>query len=72
MLLISSAFHIPRSLGCFRKVGMEVEGYGVDYYTGDKSFGFNDVLPSVNAISLWSLLIHELVGYESYKLMNYL
>ncbi|WP_276348692.1 YdcF family protein [Daejeonella sp. JGW-45] len=68
-LLITSAFHIPRSLGCFRKVGLKVDGYGVDYYTRDRSF---NLIPSVNALHLWTVLIHELVGYGTYKAVGYL
>ena len=32
-LLVTSAFHMPRSLGCFRKVGMNVIPWPVDYRT---------------------------------------
>ncbi|MEJ7692832.1 YdcF family protein [Daejeonella sp.] len=71
-LLITSAFHIPRSLGCFRKVGMDVEGYGVDYYTGDRSVDFDSLVPDGNAMHIWEILIHELAGYGIYKLMGYL
>ncbi|SEP70793.1 Uncharacterized SAM-binding protein YcdF, DUF218 family [Faunimonas pinastri] len=37
-LLVTSAFHMPRSLGCFRKVGWAVIPYPVDFRTpGDHS-----------------------------------
>ncbi len=72
MLLITSAFHIPRSLGCFRKVGMKVDGYGVDYYTKNRFFDFGDLVPNGYAIHLWGVLIHEMVGYGAYKVMGYL
>lgn len=32
-LLVTSAFHMPRSVGIFRKVGFPVEAYPVDYRT---------------------------------------
>jgi len=32
-LLITSAYHMPRAVGCFRKVGFEVEPYPVDWRT---------------------------------------
>ena len=70
-LLITSAFHMPRSLGCFRKAGMAVDGYGVDYYTADRSFDFGDVVPDPHAMNLWGVLIHELAGYGVYKIMGY-
>ena len=35
-LLITSAFHMPRSVGLFRKAGFAVEPYPVDWRTGDR------------------------------------
>ena len=32
-LLVTSAYHMPRSMGVFRKVGFEVEAYPVDFRT---------------------------------------
>jgi len=32
-LLVTSAFHMPRAMGCFRKAGFEVEAYPVDWRT---------------------------------------
>jgi len=32
-LLVTSAYHMPRSIGVFRKVGFEVEAYPVDFRT---------------------------------------
>ncbi|MCP4937393.1 MAG: YdcF family protein [bacterium] len=32
-LLVTSAFHMPRSLGCFRNVGMKIIPWPVDYRT---------------------------------------
>ncbi len=33
-LLVTSAWHMPRAVGVFRKVGFEVTAYPVDYRTG--------------------------------------
>ena len=32
-LLVTSAQHMPRAIGCFRKVGFPVEAYPVDWHT---------------------------------------
>jgi uncharacterized SAM-binding protein YcdF (DUF218 family) len=32
-LLVTSAFHLPRAMGIFRKAGFEVEAYPVDWRT---------------------------------------
>lgn len=33
-ILVTSAFHMPRAVGCFRKVGWKILPYPVDYKTG--------------------------------------
>lgn len=72
-LLITSAFHMPRSMGCFRKAGINTEPYSVDYYTGDLDFTPGEMLiPSEYALYRWGVLIHELAGYVIYKLMGYI
>ncbi len=45
-LLVTSAWHMPRSVGIFRKVGWEVTAYPVDFRTGgwpDQTRGFSSV-----------------------------
>lgn len=72
-LLITSAFHMPRSMGCFRKAGINTEPYSVDYYTSDPGFTPGEMLiPSEYALYRWGVLIHELAGYVIYKLMGYI
>jgi uncharacterized SAM-binding protein YcdF (DUF218 family) len=36
-LLVTAAVHIPRAIGCFRQVGFKVEGYPIQFSTGDRS-----------------------------------
>lgn len=72
-LLITSAFHMPRSMGCFKKAGIDAESYAVDYYTGDPGYTLGEMLiPSEYALYRWGVLIHELAGYVIYKLMGYI
>ncbi len=45
-LLVTSGYHMPRSIGAFRKAGFDVEAYPVDYRTGgprDLLVPFDDV-----------------------------
>jgi uncharacterized SAM-binding protein YcdF (DUF218 family) len=45
-LLITSAWHMPRAVGCFRKVGFPVEPWPVDYRTGSRVLaGFHSSIP---------------------------
>lgn len=72
-LLITSGFHMRRGLGCFKKVGMELEPYSTDRFTGERNFAWDHLLiPNISALDGWSTLIHEVVGYGTYKIMDYL
>lgn len=73
-LLITSAFHMKRAKGCFNKAGLETAIYPVDYYTADRRNALTPdswLIPSSDAMSRWALLMHEITGYVTYKLMGY-
>ena len=72
-LVITSGFHLKRSLLCFRKLGMEVDGFSTDFYTKDRTFNLNMMLiPDPSAFSDWHLIIHEILGLLSYKIAGYI
>ncbi len=67
-LLVTSAFHMPRAMGCFRQIGWEVIPYPVDYRTTGRSYWWP---PSVNlmfGLSSLELALHEWVGLALYRL----
>jgi uncharacterized SAM-binding protein YcdF (DUF218 family) len=66
VLLVTSAFHMFRSLGCFRQVGLKVDIYPVDYSAGKEIADFRAFLPSSNALSKTRIMIHEAVGIIMY------
>ncbi|MBA3972519.1 MAG: YdcF family protein [Bacteroidetes bacterium] len=71
-LLITSAFHMRRSLNCFNVVGLEVDPYSTDRYAGPRKFEFDHLLiPNSSALHDWTGLIHEVVGYITYKIIGY-
>lgn len=73
VLLVTSAFHMRRSMGCFRKVGLEPTPFSADFNANSRSFTPDEtVIPNVGALQSWHLLIHEMVGYLTYKVMGYL
>lgn len=72
LLLITSAFHMPRAKGCFEKVGVAVDPFPVDFHSHDRSFYLDDLLiPSVEALHRWTSLIHEWIGVVVYKVLGY-
>jgi uncharacterized SAM-binding protein YcdF (DUF218 family) len=67
-LLVTSAYHMPRSIGVFRKAGFDVEAYPVDWRTRgwiDASMPF-DKLSAGLASS--DAAVHEWVGLIAYWL----
>lgn len=63
-VLVTSAFHMPRAYGTFRKAGWDVIPYPVSYRTSPH-LSRNDLRPSYLNVEL---AIHEWVGIAFYKL----
>jgi len=71
-LLVTSAFHMKRAKESFKQAGIEVTAYPADFYSTDGKFTPDYfVIPSERALSKWSLLIHEILGYWVYRMMGY-
>jgi hypothetical protein len=71
-LLITSAFHMRRSLGCFKKVGIAVTPYSTDRYGGKNKWEFDYLfIPNVSSINDWTGIIHEMIGFMVYKISGY-
>jgi uncharacterized SAM-binding protein YcdF (DUF218 family) len=67
-LLVTSAWHMPRAIGCFRQVGFPVTAYPVDFRTR----GPADLLrlhgTLVGGFEQFELAIKEWVGLVAYRL----
>jgi len=65
-LLVTSAFHMPRSIGAFRKAGFDVEAYPVDWRTR----GWRDGLEPFGTLSAGlartDVAVHEWIGLMAY------
>ncbi len=71
-LLITSAFHMRRSLACCAKANIKVDAYSVDVRSGGSIFTLDRLIqPDPEALVAWDLLTHEWVGYLVYRLMGY-
>lgn len=67
-LLVTSAFHMPRSVGLFRKAGFEIVPWPVDYRTaGDEGYGFF-VDNAIDSLQNTTLGIREWIGLLAYWL----
>jgi uncharacterized SAM-binding protein YcdF (DUF218 family) len=73
ILLITSAFHMPRALAIFRKAGFKnVTPYITNKFSGMRRFTPDHLLiPNAGALMSVQLLIHEWIGYIIYKMKGY-
>ncbi|MDE2417883.1 MAG: YdcF family protein [Burkholderiales bacterium] len=65
-LLVTSAWHMPRSMGTFQKAGWNVTAYPVDFRTAPSTPWTEYSLRS--GVAQWQLALHELVGLFAYRL----
>jgi len=68
-LLVTSAFHMPRAVGCFRALGWEVLAYPVDYQTRERDWLGFDVDP-LYALATLTVAGKEWIGLAAYYLMD--
>jgi uncharacterized SAM-binding protein YcdF (DUF218 family) len=59
-LLVTSAWHMPRSMALFQREGWNVTPYPVDYRTGSFTPWTNYSL--ADGALRWDVLLHEVVG----------
>ncbi|MDF2454822.1 MAG: hypothetical protein K0R51_815 [Cytophagaceae bacterium] len=72
-LLITSAFHMKRSMACFTKAGLHCVPFPVDYYSMDEIDNpMEYFIPEVGPLNNFSILFREMSGYCIYKAMGYL
>lgn len=69
-LLVTSAYHMPRSMGIFRKAGFRVEAYPVDWRMGGREdlFAFTNV--GADGLDRTEVAMREWIGLVAYRLMG--
>lgn len=71
-VLITSAFHMRRSLACYRKVGLSPDPFSTDFYAHRTVWYLDSFLfPKVEALVIWHKLAREWVGFAAYWLAGY-
>lgn len=72
LVLVTSAFHERRALACFAKVGLHPAPFPADFRSPDPAGAFSYwVVPSVDVLTRWGSLIHEMIGFITYKMVGY-
>lgn len=67
-LLVTSAMHMPRSVGIFRKAGFPVVAYPVDYRTSGDLLGWRLPRHASKNLALMEFAAHEWLGLAAYWL----
>ena len=61
-ILVTSAFHMRRAMGIFRRDGIDVIPYPCNYLTGSTAVTFDSFIPDSQALGNWDFYIKEVVG----------
>ena len=72
IILVTSAAHMPRSMGCFRKVGLDPRPYPVDFRSGWGKYDPFSLLPNVDYLQESTMAVREYVGLIMYWLQGYI
>ncbi|SFG49602.1 YdcF family protein [Methylobacterium gossipiicola] len=70
-LLVTSAWHMPRAVGCFRAAGFTVQAYPVDYRTAGPADAVRLNGFASDGLTLLDLTTKEWVGLLAYRLAGY-
>lgn len=71
-LLVTTAFHMRRAAACFRRAGVAFTPYPVDFRSGPRTLNPTESLwPNAEALTRFDLLVHEWIGYLTYRAMGY-
>lgn len=69
-LLVTSAFHMPRSMGIFRAAGFDVEAYPVDWRMGGRDDLFSFTNMAADGLRRTEVAVREWIGLVAYRLMG--
>lgn len=71
IILVTSAFHLPRAAWLFERVGFEVRPYPVDFRRdGARRLNLRDFLPSAEALDDSEMVLREWLGLAFYRLTS--
>ena len=71
VLVVTSAFHIPRTLATFRAVDMDVDVLPVDFRAPPAGGRDLQLLPRAGALAASTRALHEVLGRVVYRVVGY-
>lgn len=72
VILVTSAFHMPRSMGCFAKEGLRPHPYPVDFRGHRGGYDPLSWLPRVGNLQGSTTAVREYMGLVVYRLQGYI
>jgi len=72
IILVTSAFHMERSIRIFREQGFEVQAFPTDYKSLINDFNWDVLIPNTGFLENSTIAIKEIVGILVYKWKGYL
>jgi len=70
IVLVTSAWHMPRAVGVFNRLGIDVIPAPCDYLSGSSGISIRGLVPSYEALSAFSLAFREWMGIAVYRLQG--
>lgn len=70
-LLVTSAFHMPRAMGIFRKAGFDVEAYPVDWRMGGRDELFAFTRNGADGLGKTDVAVREWIGLLTYRVLGW-
>jgi uncharacterized SAM-binding protein YcdF (DUF218 family) len=71
VFLVTSGWHMKRAEATFRAVGLDVVPVGCDFVGTASLRKSPKLVPQVHTLSLFQLWLHEVVGYQYYRLRGW-
>ena len=68
VILVTSAFHMPRAQLVFKASGISVIPFPVDFIIGLQKLTFMDFIPSASSFAATSFFVREMIGRTYYNL----
>ena len=72
IILVTSAFHMKRSVGIFQKLGMNVIPFPTDYRSLRTGFNWETFVPSTGALDTTTISLKEWIGIFVYEWKGYM
>jgi uncharacterized SAM-binding protein YcdF (DUF218 family) len=68
IILVTSAFHMPRAQLVFEAAGINVIPFPVDFIIGAQKITFMNFIPSAGSFAATSFFVREMIGRTYYNL----